>query len=1150
PILGQMSSNTTFSADTLQTSTLRFTGKGVQIYGTTNFTGPGRWINDGIVHGGGGYLNLNQSLTNTGTLYLQGYTNIATGDTLYNDGHIILVMDNYGRLSQNGSGTPLPVILNRGVIQGDNQLGDHYVSVPIINQDTVRIDAGRLVVTTSFDNQSNGVISGINGIFDEINNRPYLSNEGGIYPYGPYSRLTISGPLDLSSPTSYIKIDIGGDQLNGKLRITNTFTSGQGVIKVRASGSYIPQDYSAYNVLSAMQGLPTTLPSVSSDIQYVHFTEAAVQDSILQLTAHRDLASIGKISRDTINAGLIAPLTIKGSGFNSQSHFWISEHLPSKPDSVVTEDLMTDSLFSDHVNVSIDLREPWWMGRGYIHTQNPGQPADSTSIFIIPVLSVHFKRFVGRQGVGIINGDPYNGRSWTTTHFYGFSSYPVRQFIVGEFIKPHFSFVQSAISSQYHGRGTEVWDSYSSPHHDHTLLVSGVYPGLYTNFYSSTTISTSHVLFTPSGLANLSQALADTSMFPYSAYAASHYIFWVIPDGQYQLVMQRCIRDSANAPLSNFLSTLAPSDSLLNATIDDVLSSGLTRRFSQPDLYLKQILINLVTLMHSTADAQSVYEQSLSRFTAMWAYQVNMLIYHSVKEHLGADNQPSDSSAHQAINIAAQNLYNNVKKGGNRNISNSLPSNNSSDWFQFPYPPSQPTEPPPPDNTNNNYPHVEPGGFAPKPGPDICVSNCSNTPGNDNKDSFGNPIGPNGTTVIPDTCNPSDLTLKGQIACVKLVPLVAPFDPNDKSALSSGPAKVDSSNGTIHVRHYYIPLSHAQDSLRYSIHFENLAAATGAAHTVTITDTLDSNVDPASFHLMNASHDSVLTVQQAGHIVTFTFNGIDLPPDTAAPGGEGFVSYAVKPNTGLTNGTMIKNQASIVFDSNPAILTPTTVHVITKTADATLALQSMTDSLVVGKKDTLSISITNNGPDPADSVHVLMLVPGSIAVQSVMGDSSWTQKHDSLMIRMGSVAATKTATAKLAIVSHVTGSTSFAAQVYTSSADADIFNDQALLTVKSVQGTPIEVSNSNLPARYSLHQNYPNPFNPTTTISFALPKAGKVRLEIYNILGQKVATLINKSMRAGYYNVQWDARQVASGLYLYRITSGHFVKTKKMMLIK
>lgn len=90
---------------------------------------------------------------------------------------------------------------------------------------------------------------------------------------------------------------------------------------------------------------------------------------------------------------------------------------------------------------------------------------------------------------------------------------------------------------------------------------------------------------------------------------------------------------------------------------------------------------------------------------------------------------------------------------------------------------------------------------------------------------------------------------------------------------------------------------------------------------------------------------------------------------------------------------------------------------------------------------------------------------------------------------------------------------------------------------------------------YHLSQNYPNPFNPTTTISYGIKKDNRVRLTIYNLLGQKVRTLVNASQPAGNYKVIWNGRdknnqQVSNGIYIYRITSGNFVKTKKMILLK
>lgn len=85
---------------------------------------------------------------------------------------------------------------------------------------------------------------------------------------------------------------------------------------------------------------------------------------------------------------------------------------------------------------------------------------------------------------------------------------------------------------------------------------------------------------------------------------------------------------------------------------------------------------------------------------------------------------------------------------------------------------------------------------------------------------------------------------------------------------------------------------------------------------------------------------------------------------------------------------------------------------------------------------------------------------------------------------------------------------------------------------------------------FNLEQNYPNPFNPSTTINFSVQQAGNVTMSVYNLLGQKVATLVDQKMQAGSHSVIFDASALSSGTYIYRITSGDFVQTKKMMLIK
>jgi hypothetical protein len=85
---------------------------------------------------------------------------------------------------------------------------------------------------------------------------------------------------------------------------------------------------------------------------------------------------------------------------------------------------------------------------------------------------------------------------------------------------------------------------------------------------------------------------------------------------------------------------------------------------------------------------------------------------------------------------------------------------------------------------------------------------------------------------------------------------------------------------------------------------------------------------------------------------------------------------------------------------------------------------------------------------------------------------------------------------------------------------------------------------------FKLSQNYPNPFNPTTMISYQLPRISDVGMSIYNLLGQKIATLVNETQQAGFHHVEWDASGLANGVYYYRIEAGNFVQTRKMIYLK
>jgi hypothetical protein len=115
-----------------------------------------------------------------------------------------------------------------------------------------------------------------------------------------------------------------------------------------------------------------------------------------------------------------------------------------------------------------------------------------------------------------------------------------------------------------------------------------------------------------------------------------------------------------------------------------------------------------------------------------------------------------------------------------------------------------------------------------------------------------------------------------------------------------------------------------------------------------------------------------------------------------------------------------------------------------------------------------------------------------------------------------------------------------------------------IMVTAYVSDQPVGVEgkeNGELPLTFELKQNYPNPFNPSTIITYQIPQTELVTLEVYNALGEKVRTLVNNVQEAGYYQIDWDGKnnfgnQLSSGIYLYRITAGNFVKVMKMVLLR
>lgn len=109
----------------------------------------------------------------------------------------------------------------------------------------------------------------------------------------------------------------------------------------------------------------------------------------------------------------------------------------------------------------------------------------------------------------------------------------------------------------------------------------------------------------------------------------------------------------------------------------------------------------------------------------------------------------------------------------------------------------------------------------------------------------------------------------------------------------------------------------------------------------------------------------------------------------------------------------------------------------------------------------------------------------------------------------------------------------------------------ALQELKNMNGiVGVQNQNSQIPESYSLYQNYPNPFNPVTKIKYSIPINSHVTIKVYDILGKEVSTLVDKFTNAGEYEVEFNASNLASGIYFYQMLSGSTINTKKLLFMK
>jgi hypothetical protein len=138
------------------------------------------------------------------------------------------------------------------------------------------------------------------------------------------------------------------------------------------------------------------------------------------------------------------------------------------------------------------------------------------------------------------------------------------------------------------------------------------------------------------------------------------------------------------------------------------------------------------------------------------------------------------------------------------------------------------------------------------------------------------------------------------------------------------------------------------------------------------------------------------------------------------------------------------------------------------------------------------------------------------------------------------------------VIAGLEAGTSYTFYLYQYNTVSELYSETpgVATAVSGGTSTSIEDDFSGAPTEIRLSQNYPNPFNPTTQIRYAMPEAGFVTLQVYNLMGQRVATLVNETVSAGNYTVNFDATGLASGMYVYRLQTANAVLTQQMMLVK
>lgn len=309
----------------------------------------------------------------------------------------------------------------------------------------------------------------------------------------------------------------------------------------------------------------------------------------------------------------------------------------------------------------------------------------------------------------------------------------------------------------------------------------------------------------------------------------------------------------------------------------------------------------------------------------------------------------------------------------------------------------------------------------------------------------------------------------------------------------------------------------------YQIKFENLASASAPAYEVVIVDTLSAALDPETVVFGPTSWPGFV-MSRAGNVLTWRATGIELPPNQTPPEGEGFVQFTVETVPSLADGAQVANRAEITFDINPPILTNTHLNTLDVTPPTTtmtaLAPQTQADSVVVA---WTSADVSSGQPGAGvDRVTVFASRDGGPFVSvGVTEDSTLT---------VGGLAV---------------GTYAFYALATDAVGNAEVIRP-ALVTT---QVLPVAAEDGG-GFVFALAAPAPNPVRGTLALRFTLAEVGPAHLDVYDVIGRRVATLADGDRVPGPYEIYWDASRVASGVYLVRLRQGDAEQVRRITVVR